>query len=102
MAQQEPAAAGPTTGRTAFGHRKRGNSSAWPDSALRPLSDPGAISRVAPFAWAAIILVLVLLPPSSSDLSMLAVAAGLTTIVIAAALLIPWIQLPPGARPPFL
>ncbi len=98
MAQDEPAAQGPTTERTAFGHRN-GNSSAWPDSASRPLSDPGAISRVAPFAGAAIIaLVLVLLPPTSSDLSMLAVAAGLTTIVVAAALLIPWIRLPPWCQ----
>jgi len=62
---------------------------------LRPLSDPGAPGRIAPFAGAAIIaLVLVLLPPSSSDRTMLAGAAVLTTIVIAAALLVPWVRLP--------
>lgn len=95
MVQDEPAADAPTAERTSLGHRKSGKISAWPDSAPRPLSDPGAVSRVAPFAGAALIaLVLVLLPPNSSDLSMLTVAAGLSTIVVAAALLIPWIQLP--------
>lgn len=62
---------------------------------FRPLSDPGAPARVAPFAAASIIaLVLVLLPPSSSDRFVLAEAAVLTTIVIAAALLVPWVRLP--------
>ena len=62
---------------------------------IRPLSDPGAPARVAPFASASIIaLVLVLLPPSSSDRFLLAEAAVLTTIVIAAALLVPWVRLP--------
>jgi hypothetical protein len=62
---------------------------------MRPLSDPGAAGRVAPFAGVAIIaVVLVLLPPTSSDRSLLAAAAVLTSIVIAAALLVPWVRLP--------
>jgi diguanylate cyclase (GGDEF)-like protein len=62
---------------------------------MRPLSDPGAPGRVAPFAGVAIIaVVLLLLPPTSSDRPMLAAAAVLTTILIAAALLIPWARLP--------
>lgn len=88
----DPGAEGSSPGRTNLGFR---DNSAWPDSASRPLSDPGVPARVAPFAAAAIIaLVLVLLPPSSSDLPMLVAAAILTTIVIASALLLPWARLP--------
>jgi diguanylate cyclase (GGDEF)-like protein len=62
---------------------------------MRPLSDPGAWGRVAPFAGAAIIVVaLLLLPPTSSNPSMLAAAAVLTGIVIGAGLLVPWARLP--------
>ena len=62
---------------------------------MRPLSDPGAPGRIAPFAAAAIIaVVLMLLPPTTSEPSMLAAAAVLTTILLAAALLVPWIRLP--------
>jgi diguanylate cyclase (GGDEF)-like protein len=62
---------------------------------IRPLSDPGAAARVAPFAAAAVIaVVLLLLPPDSVALPVLAVAAGLTTVVVAAALLVPWMRLP--------
>jgi len=62
---------------------------------MRPLSDPGAVGRVAPFAGVAIIaVVLVLLPPTSSDRSLLTAAGVLTSILIAAALLIPWARLP--------
>jgi diguanylate cyclase (GGDEF)-like protein len=62
---------------------------------MRPLSDPGAAGRAAPFAGAAIIaLVLVLLPPTSPQRSGLSAAAVLTTILIAAALLVPWARLP--------
>ena len=66
---------------------------------IRPLSDPGAAGRVAPFAGAAIIaVVLVLLPSTSSDGSMLTAAAALTAVVIAAALLVPWARLPPWCQ----
>ena len=85
-----------TAAPTRLGHRGRRETSTGPDAeAMRPLSDPGAAGRVAPFAGAAIIaLVLVLLPATSSDRSMLTAAAVLTTIVIAAALLVPWVRLP--------
>jgi len=67
-------------------------------AARRPLSEPGAAGRVAPFAGAAIIsLVLLLWPPSSTDRFSLA-AAVLMAIVIAAALLVPWIRLPPWCQ----
>jgi len=66
---------------------------------MRPLSDPGAAGRVAPFAGAAIIaVVLVLLPPTSSNWPMIAAAAVLTAVVIAAALLVPWARLPPWCQ----
>lgn len=62
---------------------------------VRPLSDPGAAGRVAPFGSAAIIaLVLVLLPPNASNPSLLTAAAVLVTVIIAAALLVPWVRIP--------
>ena len=82
-----------------LGHRRPRKAAAGLGAvAVRPLSEPGARGRVAPFAGAAIIaLVLMLLPPSSPDQSMLA-AAVLTTIMIAAALLVPWVRLPPWCQ----
>jgi len=62
---------------------------------MRPLSDPGAPGRVAPFAGVALIaVVLVLLPPTSSNRPMIAAAAVLTAVVISAALLVPWVRVP--------
>jgi len=62
---------------------------------VRPLSDPGAAGRVAPFGGAAVIaLVLMLLPPNAANPSLLTAAAVLMAIVIAAALLVPWRRLP--------
>lgn|GEM_PF-564848 len=93
--QNDPVDRRSTATRTRLGHRGPGEIFTGPDAVSRPLSDPGAAGRVAPFAAAAIIaLVLALLPSMSSDLSMLTAAALLTTIVIAAALLVPWVRLP--------
>lgn len=62
---------------------------------MRPLSDPGAAGRVAPFAAASIIAsVMVLLPPASLNPEVLAAAAVLMTVVSSAALLVPWVRLP--------
>jgi len=63
---------------------------------MRPLSDPGALGRVAPFAGVAIIaVVLALLPPtSSSNWPMLAAGGVLTAILLTAALRVPWVRLP--------
>ena len=63
---------------------------------MRPLSDPGALGRVAPFAGVAIMaVVLALLPPtSSSNWPMLAAGGVLTAILLTAALRVPWVRLP--------
>ena len=63
---------------------------------MRPLSDPGVLGRVAPFAGVAIsAVVFALLPPtSSSNGPMLAAAAVLTAILLTAALGVPWVRLP--------
>lgn len=62
---------------------------------MRPLSDPGAVGRVAPFACVGIItVVLLLLPSSSSDRTLLGVGAVLVSILIATMLLVPWARLP--------
>jgi diguanylate cyclase (GGDEF)-like protein len=62
---------------------------------IRPFSDPGVVSRLAPFAGAGIIAtVLALLPPTSSNPSDLAAAAVLLAVLVSAALLIPWARLP--------
>lgn len=62
---------------------------------LRPLSDPGAAGRVAPFACIGIIaVVLVLVPSTSADRSMLAVGAALVIGLIVAMLFVPWAALP--------
>lgn len=66
---------------------------------LRPLSDPGAPARVAPFAGAAIVAVLVLLiAHTSRNPHILATAAVLTAVVIVAALCVPWARLPAGCQ----
>lgn len=58
---------------------------------MRPLSDPGARDRIAPFAGVAIIaVVLALLPPISSNSAFCVAAAVVTIAVIASAILIPW------------
>ncbi|HEY8822923.1 MAG TPA: sensor domain-containing diguanylate cyclase [Dermatophilaceae bacterium] len=63
---------------------------------MRPLSDPGALGRVAPFAGVAIsAVVFALLPPTeSSNGPMLAAAAVLTAVLITAALGVPWVRVP--------
>lgn len=62
---------------------------------IRPFSDPGVLSRLAPFAGAAVIaVVLALLPPTSPHPSDLAAAAVLLTVLVSAALLVPWTRLP--------
>jgi len=63
---------------------------------LRPLSDPGVLGRVAPFAGVAIIAVVlaIVMPPSSPDRRLLAAAAVLTALVIVVALCIPWARIP--------
>ncbi|MGV8910733.1 MAG: diguanylate cyclase [Propionicimonas sp.] len=62
---------------------------------IRPLSDPGAAGRVAPFAVVGIVaVVLLLLPSQSSNGSELAVGAALMMFLLAVALLMPWARLP--------
>ena len=63
---------------------------------MRPLSDPGARERIAPFAGIGIIAVVsALLPPrsSSSDVPLDLVAGVVAFALIAMALLIPWARL---------
>ena len=51
---------------------------------MRPLSDPGARDRIAPFAGVAIIaVVLGLLPPTSSNIALRVTVAVVTVVVIA-------------------
>jgi diguanylate cyclase (GGDEF)-like protein len=92
----DPATKGSTATPTRAGYRRRRAVFAGlGQETTRPLSDPGAAGRVAPFAGAAIVaVVLVLLPPTASDRSMLMAAAVLAAMVIAAALLVPWGALP--------
>jgi len=62
---------------------------------MRPLSDPRALGRIAPFAGAAIIAVLAaMLSPTASDPFVISMAAVLTTVIIASAVLVPWMRLP--------
>jgi hypothetical protein len=59
----------------------------------RPLSDPGVLSRLAPFVGVGIIaVVLALLPPTSPRPSDLAAAAAQLAVLVTAALLIPWLR----------
>src|SRR5450830_739550 len=98
--QDDPAVERSAAAPTELGHRgRRETSTGSGATSMRPLSDPGAAGRVAPFAGAAIIaVVLVLLPPTSSNWPMIAAAAVLTAVVIAAALLVPWARLPPWCQ----
>jgi len=78
--------------------RDRGRRSGFDGSGavtMRPLSDPGAVGRVAPFAWVGIIaVVLLLLPSKTANGSELAVGAALMMLLLAVALLMPWARLP--------
>ncbi len=82
---------------TGLGHRgRRETSTGSGATSMRPLSDPGALGRLAPFAGVAIsAVVLVLLPPTSlSNWPMLVAGGVLTAILITAALRVPWVRLP--------
>jgi diguanylate cyclase (GGDEF)-like protein len=98
--QDDPAVERLAAAPTELGYRVRhATSSGLGATAMRPLSDPGAPGRVAPFAAVAIVvLMLVLLPPTSPSWPLLAAAAVVTTAVIAAALFVPWIRLPPWCQ----
>lgn len=63
---------------------------------LRPLSDPRAVRRGAPFAGVALVAVVVELAtaPSSSSVPFLAAAGATMTVLLLAALLVPWARLP--------
>jgi len=95
--QDDPAVEGSAAATTELGHRGRRETSTAPGAvAMRPLSDPGVLGRVAPFAGVAIsAVVFALLPPtSSSNGPMLAAAAVLTAVLITAALGVPWVRVP--------
>ena len=95
--QDDPAVQGSAAAPTELGHRGRRETSTAPGAvAMRPLSDPGVLGRVAPFAGVAIsAVVFALLPPtSSSNGPMLAAAAVLTAVLLTAALGVPWVRLP--------
>jgi diguanylate cyclase (GGDEF)-like protein len=95
--QDDPAVEGSAAAPTELGHRGRRETSTAPGAvAMRPLSDPGVLGRVAPFAGVAIsAVVFALLPPtSSSNGPLLAAAAVLTAVLITAALGVPWVRLP--------
>src|SRR5450759_97278 len=84
--QDDPAVERSTAAPTELGHRGRRETSTGPGAtSMRPLSDPGALGRVAPFAGVAISAGgLARLPPtSSSNWPMLAAAAVLTAVLIA-------------------
>jgi diguanylate cyclase (GGDEF)-like protein len=67
----------------------------------RPLSDPGALGRIAPFAAVAIVaVVLAVLPPASlTNPSALVAAAALSVVLITAAVGLPWARLPGWTEP---
>jgi diguanylate cyclase (GGDEF)-like protein len=65
-------------------------------SAMRPLSDPGALRRGAPFAGVAFVAALLELaaPNSPSNVPTLAASGALIAVLVAAALSVPWVRLP--------
>ena len=62
----------------------------------RPLSEPGALGRITPFAGVAIVaVVLAVLPPASlTNPSALVAAAAVVVVLITAAVGLPWVRLP--------
>ena len=65
-------------------------------AARRPLSDPGALRRGAPFAGVVLVAVTLELmtPTATSRLPVLAAAALVVTVMLVAALSLPWARLP--------
>jgi diguanylate cyclase (GGDEF)-like protein len=104
--QDDPAAARSTAAPSRHRDPRRRKAFLGPGAVtIRPLSDPGVLSRLAPFAGAGIIaVVLASLPPTSPNATDLAAAAVLLTVLVSAALLIPWARLPDWsqASPPLI